>query len=90
MAAGSSLRPRKVLQQMHLSTSTPGRRRLAGRRKIPTPHGPGSVTISDGQDVAGSVTFHAGEHHLFGPTDQYLGSFKSRAAAVAALPKVSA
>lgn len=73
---------------MRSSESTAARRRLARPRNIPAPHGPGSVSFYDGQDFAGSVTFHAGEHHLFDHSGRWLGSYPTRAAALAALPPV--
>jgi hypothetical protein len=71
---------------MRSSESTAARRRLARPRNIPAPGGPNSVVITDGQDVAGSITFHAGEHHLFDPNGKWLGSFKSRVEAMRAAP----
>ena len=71
---------------MRSSESTAARRRLAGRRNIPTPNGPNSVVITDGTVIAGSVTFHAGEHHLFSPSGKWLGAYPSRQAAMHAAP----
>ena len=72
---------------MRSSESTAPRRRLARpRNNIPAPYGPNSVVITDGTVMAGSVTFHAGEHHLFDPNGKWLGSFKSRAEAMRAAP----
>jgi hypothetical protein len=60
--------------------------RQEARRNISRPHGPNSVVITDGQVVAGSVTFAAGEHHLFDPSGKWLGAYPSRAEAMRAAP----
>jgi hypothetical protein len=73
-----------------MKTSTRIRPAPQAPKRTPQPYGPNSVVITDGTVTAGSVTFHAGEHHLFDPNGRWLGSYPTRAAALAALPKVSA
>jgi hypothetical protein len=47
------------------------------------------LAVYDSQDLIATIVEHAGKHHLFGPTGKYLGAYATRAAALAALPKVS-
>jgi hypothetical protein len=56
------------------------------RRRIPTAHAANSVAVTDGATLAGHVVEVDGKHHAFDSHDRWLGAFKSRAAAVAALP----
>jgi hypothetical protein len=71
---------------MRSSESTAPRQRLARPCNIPAPDGPNSVVITDGQDIAGSITFHAGQHYLFSPSGEWLGAYPSRAEAMRAAP----
>ena len=71
---------------LHLSTSTTGRRRLAGRREIPSPTAAGFLSLYDGQTLLATYVERDGSHFLFDSSGVLIGSFKSRAAAMRAIP----
>jgi hypothetical protein len=57
------------------------------RKRLPSPtNSANAVAVSDGCYCAGWVIEHDRAHLAFTPDGELLGSFKTRAAAVAALP----
>ena len=61
----------------------------APKRDIPSPTAAGYLAIYDSQDLVATYVERDGSHFLFDSSGVLVGSFKSRAAALAALPKVS-
>jgi hypothetical protein len=79
-----------VLSTQHCMAARPrqaSRRRLAGP---PNPNAANAIAVTDGTEFAGSVVESDHVHFAFGPDGVLIGKFPTRAAAVAALPKVSA
>jgi hypothetical protein len=56
------------------------------RRLIPRAHGPGSLTVTDGLFVAGTVVPFEGTYFAFDTSGTLIGEFDSRVEAVRALP----
>ena len=58
--------------------------------RSPIPHvNANSLAVTDGTVTAGFIVEHIDAHFAFGPDQKLIGKFPTRAAAIAALPKVS-
>jgi hypothetical protein len=58
-------------------------------RNIPPANAANAISVTDGTAFAGSVVEYQHAHFAFGPDQKLIGKYPNRAAAVAALPKVS-
>jgi len=59
------------------------------RRNIPASSAANALAIYDGQDIVATCVERDGLHFLFGPDDELIGEYPTRAATMAALPSVS-
>ena len=74
------------------SQKTQRRRRgkVNADRRSSIPHvNANALAVTDGTVTAGFIVEHIGAHFAFGPDQKLIGNFPTRAAAIAALPKVS-
>jgi hypothetical protein len=61
----------------------------AGAKRIPSATAPGYLAIYDSQDLVGTIVEHDSSHFCYGADGVLIGKYPTRAAAVAALPRVS-
>jgi hypothetical protein len=57
-----------------------------GKRKIPDPHAPDALTVTDGQERAGSVVRQDDEFFAFDAEGKCLGAFDTAIEAVRRIP----
>lgn len=81
--------PRKRARAFSKTAAPTGagdRRRGRAPRPIPSPTAPGFLSLYDGQSLLATYVERDGSHFLFDSSGVLIGSFKSRAAAMRAIP----
>ncbi len=56
------------------------------KSKIPSPHSPGAMAVTDGQHLAGAIVYSDGSYFAFDDDDVLVGEFESCIEAMRSIP----